>query len=112
MRKGEHMPCRWRRMGSRERSTLLAVLVALMQLSAARSESLDELYEKAKTEGALVIYTGAGPAGAKAAGEAFEKRFPGITVTAKGGFSNVLDLEIDQQLKDNKVATDYVQFQT
>jgi len=60
----------------------------------------------------LVIYTGAGPGGAKALADAFEKRFPGIAVTAHGGFSNVLDIEIDQQLKDNKVTADFVQFQT
>jgi ABC-type Fe3+ transport system substrate-binding protein len=104
------MACR--RTGLGKKAALLSVLVALTPLSAARAESLDELYEKAKPEGALVFYTGAGAAGAKAAGEAFEKRFPGIAVTAKGGFSNVLDLEIDQQLKDNKVTADYVQFQT
>jgi len=100
------------RRGPRETAALLSALVIAMLPSAARTESLDELYEQAKAEGALVLYTGAGPAAAKAAAEAFEKRFPGIAVTAKGGFSNVLDSEIDQQLKDSKVATDYVQFQT
>ena len=100
------------RTGSWDKAAVLSLVVAASQLSAARAESLDELYEKAKPEGALVIYTGAGPAGAKAAADAFEKRFPGIAVTATGGFSNVLDLEIDRQLKDNKVATDFVQFQT
>jgi len=104
------MPCRRMRPGPG--AALLSALVALTQLSAARAESLDELYEKAKPEGALVFATGAGPAGARAAAEAFEKRFPGIMVTAKGGFSNVLELEIDQQLKDNKAGTDFVQFQT
>jgi ABC-type Fe3+ transport system substrate-binding protein len=104
------MPCRG--MGLRKRAALLSVLVTAMLHSAARAESLDELYEKAKPEGALVLYTGAGPAAAKAAAEAFEKRFPGIAVTPKGGFSNVLDAEIDQQLKVNKVVTDFVQFQT
>jgi ABC-type Fe3+ transport system substrate-binding protein len=87
-------------------------LLALLPFSALRAETLDELYEKAKVEKALVFYTGAGAAAAKATAEAFEKRFPGITVTAKGAFSNVLDREIDQQLKDKKVTTDFVQFQT
>ena len=89
-----------------------ALAFMLAPLAAARAETLDQLYEKAKAEGALTIYTGAGPAGGKAAGEAFEKRFPGIKVTAFGGFSNVYDLEIDKQLKDKKVTADYVQFQT
>lgn len=103
---------RCRRTGLWEMVALPCVLVTVMQLFGARAESLDELYEKAKPEGALVLYTGAGPAAAKAAAEAFEKRFPGIAVSANGGFSNVLDVEIDQQLKDNNVGTDFVQFQT
>lgn len=92
-------------------SALLFASVVLTPL-AARAETLDQLYEKAKAEGALTIYTGAGPAAAKAGAEAFEKRFPGIKVEAHGGFSNVLDLEIDKQIKDKKVTADYVQFQT
>ena len=90
----------------------LIALVAFMPLSVTRAETIDELYEKAKAEKALVFYTGAGAAAAKATAEAFEKRFPGIAVTGKGAFSNVLDSEIDQQLKDKKVTTDFVQFQT
>jgi ABC-type Fe3+ transport system substrate-binding protein len=90
----------------------ILALLALVPLSAPRAETLDQLYEKAKAEAALSIYTGAGQFAAKAAADAFEKRFPGIKVTPKGGFSNVLDLEIDQQLKDGKVTADYVQFQT
>jgi len=100
----------YRARGLRLSALLLASLV--MAPLAARAETLDQLYEKAKAEGAVTIYTGAGQSAAQAGAAAFEKRFPGIKVTAKGGFSNVLDLEIDQQLKDKKVTTDYVQFQT
>lgn len=100
-------------MACRMTSSLCLLTVLLIPtVSAARAETMDELYEKAKAEGALVFYTGAGPAGAKAAADAFEKRFPGIEVTAMGGFSNVLDVEVDKQIKDNKVTTDFVQFQT
>jgi ABC-type Fe3+ transport system substrate-binding protein len=88
------------------------VLTTYLPCAAVRAETIDELYEKAKAETELVFYTGAGAAAAKATADAFEKRFPGITVTAKGGFSNVLDSEIDQQLKDKKVTADFVQFQT
>lgn len=98
--------------GLRKSALSLLVLLAVLPLSALHAETLDELYEKAKAEKALVFYTGAGAAAAKATAEAFEKRFPGIAVTGKGGFSNVLDSEIDQQLKDKKVTTDFVQFQT
>jgi ABC-type Fe3+ transport system substrate-binding protein len=90
----------------------LLALVASLPLAAARAETIDQLYEKAKLEKALVIYTGAGPSTAQAMASAFEKRFPGITVAAKGGFSNVLDLEIDQQIKDGNITVDYTNFQT
>ena len=96
--------------GTRTAALSLLVLLTLGTLSAARAETIDQLYEKAKLEKALVFYTGAGPAAAKAVAAAFEKRFPGIAVTAKGGFSNVLDVEIDRQLKDNNVTADFVQF--
>jgi ABC-type Fe3+ transport system substrate-binding protein len=101
----------WYRARGFRLSALLLMSVVLAPL-AARAETLDQLYEKAKAEGALTIYAGAGPAGAKAGAEAFEKRFPGIKVTATGGFSNVLDQEVDKQIKEKKVAVDYVQFQT
>src|SRR6202167_3614206 len=104
------MPCRT--MGIRETALSLLVLLAFGALAAARGETIDQLYERAKLEKALVFYTGGGPAAAKAAADAFEKRFPGIAVTAKGDFSNVLDSEIDQQLKDNKVTADFLQLQT
>ena len=109
-RRGKHM------LSSATRTYRLAfslfVIVAWVPLSAVRADTIDELYEKAKVEKALVFYTGAGSGAAKATAEAFEKRFPGIAVTGKGGFSNVLDQEIDQQLKDNKVSADFLQFQT
>jgi ABC-type Fe3+ transport system substrate-binding protein len=101
----------WYRARGFRLSALLLTSVILAPL-VARAETIDQLYAKAKQEGALTIYTGAGQSAAKGGADAFEKRFPGIAVTAKGGFSNVLDLEIDQQLKDKKVTTDYVQFQT
>jgi len=98
----------------RQTTDALSLLIVFLAaaVSAARAETIDQLYEKAKVEKALVIYTGLGPGAAKALADAFEKRFPGIAVTAKGSFSNVLDTEIDQQIKDNKVTTDIAQLQT
>ena len=69
------MPCR--RTGLWETAALLSALVIVMQPSAARPESLDELCEQAKPEGALVLYPGVGPAAAKAAAEAFREALPG-----------------------------------
>jgi ABC-type Fe3+ transport system substrate-binding protein len=102
----------WQAIG--QRLAIVSLMTAMLAgtLAAARAETLDQLYEKAKAEGALVFYSGGGPGGAKAMSEAFGKRFPGITVTGKGNFSNVLDVEIDQQIKDKNVTADVVQFQT
>jgi ABC-type Fe3+ transport system substrate-binding protein len=99
-------------MGIRKLAFSLLLLLVVGTQSATRAETIDQLYDKAKLEKSLVLYTGAGPDFAKAIATAFEKRFPGIAVTAKGGFSNVLDVEIDQQLRENNVNADFVQFQT
>jgi ABC-type Fe3+ transport system substrate-binding protein len=96
----------------RSAATGSLIVLLLAPLAAARAETLDQLYAKAKAEGALEIYGGGGAAGTKAAADAFMKRFPGIAVTPHGDFSNVLDNEIDRQLKDKHVTADYVQFQT
>jgi ABC-type Fe3+ transport system substrate-binding protein len=42
----------------------------------------------------------------------FERKFPGLTVSIEGGFSNVLNQRIEQQFKDKKLAADMVLFQT
>lgn len=90
----------------------LSVLSLFAVTAAAHAETLDELYAKAKQEGALEIYGGGGKAGTQAAADAFMKRWPGIKVTAHGDFSNVLDNEIDQQIASKHVTADFVQFQT
>src|ERR1700688_710582 len=78
----------------------------------ARAQSLDALYEKAKTEGALVLYTGGPTAPWDAAAKEFSARYPGVTVSITGGFSNVLDKKIDAQLASNKLEVDLAMFQT
>jgi ABC-type Fe3+ transport system substrate-binding protein len=90
---------------------LLSIGLLLARLSVAPAETMDELYEKAKLEKTLVVYTGGGPAAARAWATAFEKRFPGVTATAIGGFSNALEAEIDQQLDGGRVTTDFVHLQ-
>ena len=78
----------------------------------ARAQSLDEIYAKAKTEGAFVFYVGGPTAPWEAKVRIFEQRYPGIKVSITGGFSNVLDKRIDQQIKDNKLEVDSAIFQT
>ncbi|HUP07721.1 MAG TPA: ABC transporter substrate-binding protein [Caldimonas sp.] len=91
---------------------LLSGLMLVTPFSRASAQGVDELYESAKLEKALTVYTGAGPAGAKAMAAAFERRFPGIVVTARGDFSNVLDADIDRQLAAKQVTTDVVHLQS
>ena len=86
---------------------LLSTLVAL-----ARSQAQDALYAKAKAEGALVLYTGGPTAPWEAAAKEFSARYPGIRVSVTGGFSNVLDKKIDEQLAAGKLELDAAFFQT
>jgi ABC-type Fe3+ transport system substrate-binding protein len=91
---------------------VLAPLLLLCATAAARAESIDEIYAKAKAEGALVLWAAGPTAGYEAAVKAFEQRFPGVAVSLTGGFSNVLNAKIVDQVKAGKVETDMVVFQT
>jgi len=98
------------------RLTTIAAFASLACIAAgalpARAQNLDEIYAKAKTEGAFVFYVGGPTAPWEAKARIFEQRYPGIKVSITGGFSNVLDKRVDQQLKDNKLEVDTAIFQT
>lgn len=88
-----------------------AVGIALIA-AAAHAETNDQLYAKAKAEKTLVLYTG-GPVGPwERWAKEFQERFPGLEISVTGGFSNVLDQKIEQQLKDKKLEVDMAFFQT
>jgi ABC-type Fe3+ transport system substrate-binding protein len=92
----------------------LAGMIAAMTLAAtaARAQSADALYAKAKDEKTLVLYTG-GPADPyERMAKDFSQRYPGIDVAVTGGFSNVLDRKIDDQLAAKKLEVDMAVFQT
>jgi ABC-type Fe3+ transport system substrate-binding protein len=95
---------------------LLSFLVGLHALAtrpvSARPQSVDALYERGKSEGALVLYTGGPTAPWDAAAKEFSARYPGIHVSVTGGFSNVLDKKIDAQLAAGKSEVDLAVFQT
>jgi ABC-type Fe3+ transport system substrate-binding protein len=98
----------------RKRLAALAAGAALAAScgAAASAETIDQIYEAAKAEKTLVLW-GAGPsAGYEAAARAFEQQYPGVTVTLMGGFSNVLNAKIEQQLSAKKIETDLLVFQT
>ena len=88
--------------------SVAAVLLAVP----GQAETLDELYAKAKDEKTLVIYAGGPVSNYEPLAREFERRFPGLTVSIEGGFSNVLNQRIEQQFKDGKLAADMVLFQT
>jgi ABC-type Fe3+ transport system substrate-binding protein len=85
---------------------------ALICALPARAQSLDALYKKAKSEGALVLYAGGPTAPWDAAAKEFSARYPGVIVSVTGGFSNVLDKKIDTQLAAGKLEVDLAVFQT
>src|ERR1700722_17104422 len=94
------------------RGTIWAALAALLLPWTAQAETVDQLYDKAKAEGTLVLW-GAGPtSGYETAVRLFEQRFPGIKVSLTGGFSNVLNTKGEGQLKRNQVETDLLVYQT
>jgi ABC-type Fe3+ transport system substrate-binding protein len=88
------------------------LLVAGLHATPGYADSLDELYQLAKQEKTLVMWAAGPSAGYERAAGAFEQRFPGITVSLKGGFSNVLNTQIEQQVSADKVETDVVVLQT
>jgi ABC-type Fe3+ transport system substrate-binding protein len=103
--------------GMRARRTYILAVVVGAASSAwngvtASAETIDQLYEAAKAEKTVVLW-GAGPtAGYETAVRAFEQRFPGITVSLAGGFSNVLNAKVEEQFRTQKVETDVLIFQT
>lgn len=90
----------------------LAGLALLALTAAARADSTDELYAKAKAEGTFSFYGGGPVALWEGPVNLFKQRYPGIDVKIEGGFSNVLDKKVDAQIKAKKMEVDSVFFQT
>jgi len=89
------------------------LLAALIHCAApARAQNLDALYQKAKAEGSIVLYAGGPTAPWDTAAKDFSARYPGVSVSVTGGFSNVLDAKIDAQLQGGKLEVDLAVFQT
>ena len=89
-----------------------AVFAAVLFAAAVHAQSMDELYAAARQEGALAFYAGGPTAPWEAFSKDFTARYPGIKVSITGGFSNVLDRQIDAQLAAGKLETDLAIFQT
>src|SRR5215475_4762579 len=91
-----------------------AVLLTATLLAAgfASAQTLQELYDKAKAEKELVFYSGGPAAPHESRAKLFMQQYPGITVKVTGGFSNVLNAEIEKQMAERKLAVDMAFFQT
>src|SRR5436190_7013532 len=87
-------------------------LSGLLVATAVPTHAQLQLQAKAKSEGAFVLYVGGPSAPWEAKAKIFEQRYPGIKVSITGGFSNVLDKKIDQQLSEGKLEVDASIFQT
>jgi hypothetical protein len=95
----------------------LAMVAAALGLSVsatlpANAQSLDDIYAKAKSEGDFAFYVGGPTAPWEAMAKVFEQRYPGIGISISGGFSNVLDKKIDQQIAGGKLEVDAAILQT
>jgi len=76
------------------------------------AQTRDELYGLARAEGSLVFYAGGPTAPYEAKIEQFQQRYPGIEVSVSGGFSNVLNQRIEQQMAAGELEVDFAFFQT
>jgi len=88
---------------------LVAAAIGLSGLFAATAQPARaqlQLHAKGRSEGAFVFYVGGPTAPWEAKARIFEQHYPGIKVSITGGFSNVLDKKIEQQLKDDKLEVD------
>jgi ABC-type Fe3+ transport system substrate-binding protein len=100
------------RAGDAARSLLLALALVLLIPGALSTQPLQELYDKAKQEGALTIYGGGPAALYEVPARAFERQYPGIKVAIHAGFSNVHNQTINAQLKSNTLDADLAILQT
>ncbi len=91
---------------------LAAAAILVFCAGAARTETVDDLYAKAKGEGSVAIYAGGPVSNYERLAREFEQKFPSLKVSITGGFSNVLNDKIEQQLNAGKLEVDLGLFQT
>jgi hypothetical protein len=91
--------------------SVLAITLAGVAAKA-NAQSIDELYQAAKKEGALSL-NGGGAAGFYEPWVLeFEQRFPGIKIKLTADFSNILAPVIDREIAEKKLSVDLTIFQT
>ena len=99
--------------GGRAAACSLVVASALAMLPTMLSaQTMAELYDRAKQEGALTIYGGGPTSLYDVPARAFEQQYLGIKVTIHAGFSNVHNQTINAQLKAGTLDADLAILQT
>ena len=90
----------------------MAAFLPFAAAAGSRAQTLDQLYDKAKLEKTLVFYSGGPAAPHENRAKEFMQKYPGITVSVTGGFSNVLNERIEKQMAERKLEVDMAFFQT
>lgn len=90
----------------------LAIALLIGHAPKAGAQTVQDLYEKAKSEKSLVFFAGGPAAPHEARAKRFMQQFPGITVSVTGGFSNVLNATVEKQMAAGALAVDMAFFQT
>jgi ABC-type Fe3+ transport system substrate-binding protein len=101
-----------RRVAGRAYGIAIAAAALWLAGAPARAQSADQLYDRAKEEKSLVLYSGGPAQPYERMAKEFGERYPGITIAVTGGFSNVLDRKIDEQIAAHKLDVDMAFFQT
>ena len=78
----------------------------LFAVAGLRAETLDQLYEKAKLDKALVFYAGGPAAPHENRAKEFMQKYPAIAVLVMGGFSNVLNEQLESRWRTASVGHD------
>src|SRR5262249_55473067 len=97
--------------GAMARTLVVALALAVLP-TALSAQTMAELYDKARQEGALTIYGGGPTSLYRVPARAFEQQYPGIKVTIHAGFSNVHNQTINAQLKGGTLDADLAILQT
>src|SRR5258705_11666567 len=90
--------------------SVLAITLASIAANA-NAQSMDELYQAAKKEGALSLNGGGPPGLYEPWVQEFERRFPGIKVKLTANFRNILPSIIDREVAEKKLSVDLKKFQ-
>ncbi len=98
--------------GEAVRASFIALSLAALMPGTLSAQTMQELYDKAKQEGQLVIYGGGPTSLYEVPARDFDRQYSGIKVTIHAGFSNVHNQAINAQLKTNTLDADLAILQT